>query len=346
MPVSVCGPRPGPVPGPGPEAAHVITAFSRPGELVVIPAGTGALLTAAAAAGRRVLGLFSGPAACHAASARLDRDLGPAARPLAQARAGGPGLLLEAGCPEAGRAALAITGRDGPGGGVLYTACERVLRPGGVLAVITASTPRPAGLRDDPGEVIAAARAAGLIYAQHIVALHAAITDGQLTPAPRAPPARTRPPAPRPSAPASTATCSCSPSPEEPRDEPPPPPAPPAPRTRQPGPAGRGGAAVGLGDRPDRRPRAAPRPVPARRHRPPRQDAARDRRHRHHPLQRARGPGRRPDVRHRHHPGRGHPPGPRRDRRGVRAPVGAPRRREHHPRPPPRRDRQGGGDPR
>jgi hypothetical protein len=182
VPLSVW-PAPGPVPGSGPEAAHVITAFSRPGELVVIPAaGTGALLTTAAAAGRRVLGLFSGPAACHAASSRLDQDLDPAARPLAQVRAGDPGLLLEAGCPEAGQAALAITGRGGPGTGVLYTACERVLRPGGVLAVITASPPRPAGLRDDPGEVIAAARAAGLLYAQHIVALHAAITGGQLTP--------------------------------------------------------------------------------------------------------------------------------------------------------------------
>ena len=187
VPVSVwpATPPPGQAPGPGPEAAHAITAFSRPGELVVIPAaGTGALLTAAAAAGRRVLGLFSGPAACHAASARLDQDLGPAARPLAQARAGGPGLLLEAGCPEAGQAALAITGRGGPGGSVLYAACERVLRPGGVLAVLTASTHRPAGLRDDPAGVIAAARAAGLIYTQHIVALHAAITDGQLTPGP------------------------------------------------------------------------------------------------------------------------------------------------------------------
>ena len=184
MPVSVW-PAPGPVPGPGPEAAHVITAFSRPGELVVIPAaGTGALLSAAAAAGRRVLGLFSSLAACHAASARLDRDLGPAARPLAQARAGGPALLLEAGWPEAGRAALAITGRDGPGTSVLYAACERVLRPGGVLAVITASTPHPGGLRDDPAEVIAAARAAGLVYAQHIVALHATITGGHLTTGP------------------------------------------------------------------------------------------------------------------------------------------------------------------
>lgn len=45
------------------------------------------------------------------------------------------------------------------------------------------ATPCPAGLRDDPGEVIAAARAAGLIYAQHIIALHAAIT-GQITPGP------------------------------------------------------------------------------------------------------------------------------------------------------------------
>jgi hypothetical protein len=184
VPVSVW-PAPGPVPGPGPEAGYVITAFSRPGELVVIPAGTGALLTAAAAAGRRALGLFSTPAACHAASARLDLDLDPAARPLAQARAGGPALLLEAGCPEAGQAALAITRRDGPGAGALYTACERVLRPGGVLAVLTASTPRPAGLRDDPGEVIAAARAAGLIYAQHIVALHATIAGGQLLPRPQ-----------------------------------------------------------------------------------------------------------------------------------------------------------------
>ena len=185
VPAARITPAPGPALGPGLEAVHVIAAFSRPGELVVIPAaGTGALLTAAAAAGRRVLGLFAGPAACHAAGLRLDWDLDPAVRPLAQARAGGPALLLEAGCPEAEQAALAITGRGGPGGGVLYAACERVLRPGGVLAVLTASTPRPGGLRDDPGEVIAAARAAGLIYAQHIVALHAAITGGQLTPGP------------------------------------------------------------------------------------------------------------------------------------------------------------------
>jgi hypothetical protein len=58
-----------------------------------------------------------------------------------------------------------------------------VLRPGGVLAVITASTPGRGRLRDHPGEAITRARAAGLVYAQHIVAVHAAIRDSQITPA-------------------------------------------------------------------------------------------------------------------------------------------------------------------
>jgi hypothetical protein len=127
----------------------------------------------------------------------------PLLRRLAVVRRGGPGLLLEAGNPGAGQAALAIAGGGGPaparacpaarspgggapaaGPGVLYAACQRVLRPGGVLAVITASTPCPGGLRDDPGEAITQARAAGLIYAQHIVALHGPICGSQLAPGP------------------------------------------------------------------------------------------------------------------------------------------------------------------
>jgi len=65
---------------------------------------------------------------------------------------------------------------------LLYAACQRVLRPGGVLAVIAASTPCHGRRRDHPGEAITLARAAGLVYAQHIVALHAAIRDSQLAP--------------------------------------------------------------------------------------------------------------------------------------------------------------------
>ena len=254
----VPGSSPGPGPGcplcasrgqAGPDAAQIITAFSRPGELVVIPgARDGTLVAAAAAAGRRVLGLAPGPRSCQRILAGLG-GLDPRLRPLAEVRPGGPALLLEAGNPEAGQAALAITGggepprRACPGEpaadpGVLYAACQRVLRPGGVLAVITASTPGPGGLRDDPGEVISRARAAGLIYAQHIVALHAPITGSQITPAPGTPPAPARRPAPRPFTPAPTATSLSSPSLEEPRDDSPPPPArsPARPRQRPPGP--------------------------------------------------------------------------------------------------------------
>lgn len=199
VPVSVWphAPAPGSRPGPGPEcalcasraagvsgpdAALLITAFSRPGELIIIPeARDGVLLATAATAGRRVLGLAPDPRSRVRVLAAL-AGLDPRLRLLAEVRPGGPALLLEAGNPEAGQAPLAITGGGAPAAdpGVLYAACQRVLRPRGVLAVITASTPRPGGLRDDPGEVISQARAAGLVYAQHIVALHAPITDSQI----------------------------------------------------------------------------------------------------------------------------------------------------------------------
>ena len=234
--------------GSGPDAAQIITAFSRPGELVVIPgARDGVLVAAAAAAGRRVLGLAPGPRSCQRVLAALG-GLDPRLRPLAEVRPGGPALLLEAGNPEAGQAALAITGGAEPSPpcpgepaadpGVLYAGCQRVLRPGGVLAVITASTPGPGGLRDDPGEAITRARAAGLVYAQHIVALHAPITGSQITPAPGDAARPGKGPAPRPFTPESTATSLSSRSPEEPRDDSPPSPArcPARPRQRPPGP--------------------------------------------------------------------------------------------------------------
>jgi hypothetical protein len=193
-------PVPGSGPGPecasctggarGPDAAQIITAFSRPGELVVIPgARDGVLVAVAAAAGRHVLCLAPGPRSRERILACLGGVDAPL-RQLAEVRSGGPALLLQAGNPEAGQAALAITGGSDPapgepaaGPGVLYAACQRVLRPGGVLAVITASTPGPGGLRDDPGEVISRARAAGLVYAQHIVALHVPVTGSHIAPA-------------------------------------------------------------------------------------------------------------------------------------------------------------------
>jgi hypothetical protein len=138
-------------------AAQVTASFSRPGDLVVNLDGTPAVTEAASAAGRVALGLAPG----------------------------GPARLLAPGDPGAGTAALVITSCPGPEpdpGGLLYAACERVLRPGGVLAVITAS-PRASEAAGLPGGVVAAARAAGLTYAQHIVLVHAAIDGDHLSPA-------------------------------------------------------------------------------------------------------------------------------------------------------------------
>jgi hypothetical protein len=162
-------------------AAHrVIDTFSVPGDLVAAAGGCSPAVTeAAAAAGRRVLGLVLRPApALH--------------------RPGGPAALPPPGDPAAGTAGLAVAGCCGPGccgqppggaggepdPGPAFAACERALRPGGVLAVITAGTAVSGGtLTDTAGSVVAAARAAGLVYAQHIVLVRAAIDGDRLAPA-------------------------------------------------------------------------------------------------------------------------------------------------------------------
>ena len=67
-----------------------------------------------------------------------------------------------------------------------------MLRPGGVLAVITGPAPGGTARRRPGRDVVAAARAAGLVYAQHIVLVHAAIDGDRLAPA--APPPGTASP--------------------------------------------------------------------------------------------------------------------------------------------------------
>ncbi|HEX9354746.1 MAG TPA: hypothetical protein VF933_13145 [Streptosporangiaceae bacterium] len=201
LPAPRSGPH-GPCAGPVTvqAAAQVIAVFSRPGDLVAVPDGSAAVIEAAAAGGRPVLGLIPAPVRDGRAIAGLRARLDPAARPFARLRPGVPALLLAAGDPDAGRAALAITGCHGPGccaggpepggddgPGVLHAACQRVLRPGGVLAVITGSPAAPDGqLADLTGQAVASARAAGLVYAQHIVLVHAAIRNAQFAPDPAA----------------------------------------------------------------------------------------------------------------------------------------------------------------
>lgn len=157
-------------------ARRVIDAFSVPGDLVAAVGGLPAVTEAAAAAARHVLDLVPGPA--------------PAGR-----RPGGPAALPPPGDPAAGTAGLAVAGcrSQEPGSepaedpGPVFAACERVLRPGGVLAVIAGPAAPGGTLADTAGSVVAAARAAGLVYAQHIVLVRAGIDGDRLAPAAPAP---------------------------------------------------------------------------------------------------------------------------------------------------------------
>jgi hypothetical protein len=149
-------------------AGRVISAFSTPGDLIAAAGCTPAVRHAAAAAGRRVFALVPRPA--------------PAPH-----HPGRPAAMPPPGDPAAGTAALAIASCCGQqqcgepeGPGPMFGACGWVLRPGGVLAVITG--PAAPGVQA-AGSAVAAARAAGLIYAQHIVLVYAAIDGDHLTPA-------------------------------------------------------------------------------------------------------------------------------------------------------------------
>ena len=153
-----CGP--GLPPCPGAAAVPVIGPFSRPGDLVAVPVtGCPALAAATGRDGRRLLGL---------AGSR-----------------GQPGSANRV----IGQAALAVTtfsgglaaGEDKCETG-LYPAYQRVLQPGGILAVIGGG-PEP-GQVPDLAHAVASARAAGLVYAQHIVFLQATIDGGHMRPFP------------------------------------------------------------------------------------------------------------------------------------------------------------------
>ena len=158
-------------------ARRVIEAFSAPGNLVVAAACPPAVTEAAAAAGRRVLAL------APAAAPDGQRPAGPAALPPPGDPAAGTAGLAIAGCHGPGCCGQQPPGPAGPDAGLLYAACERLLRPGGVLAVITGPATPGGPAADTAGNAVAAARAAGLVYAQHIVLVRAAVDGDRLVPA-------------------------------------------------------------------------------------------------------------------------------------------------------------------
>jgi modification methylase len=66
----------------------------------------------------------------------------------------------------------------------IYAACRAVLRPGGRLVVVTKNSRRKGRMLDLAGLTVALATAAGFSYLGHVIALHAAIRDGDLAPRP------------------------------------------------------------------------------------------------------------------------------------------------------------------
>ena len=64
--------------------------------------------------------------------------------------------------------------------GEIYAACHAVLRPGGRLVVVTKNTRRRGRMLDLAGLTVALAADAGFAYLGHVIALHAAIRDGDL----------------------------------------------------------------------------------------------------------------------------------------------------------------------
>jgi hypothetical protein len=163
----------------------VIAALSRPGDLIAVPGPhDGAFLAAAAQAGRRVTGLPGSVRGRPRQAAAPDRDPGtpmpPAGGLLGCAALAVLCCCPAPGCPPPGPAGPAGACRPAaepdPGLGLLCAACQRALRPGGLLVVVTSTAGRPGWA----GQVTAHARAAGLVYAQHIVAVHAPISGDRL----------------------------------------------------------------------------------------------------------------------------------------------------------------------
>ena len=66
----------------------------------------------------------------------------------------------------------------------VYAACAAVLKPGGFLVVVTKNLRAGGAMRDLAGDTVQLCQQAGLLYWQHVIALHAAIRDSDLVPRP------------------------------------------------------------------------------------------------------------------------------------------------------------------
>jgi hypothetical protein len=66
----------------------------------------------------------------------------------------------------------------------VYEACAAALKPGGFLVVVTKNLRAGRALHDLAGDTVDLCQATGLLYWQHVIALHAAIRESELVPRP------------------------------------------------------------------------------------------------------------------------------------------------------------------
>src|SRR6266508_3242822 len=189
-------------------AARIVAEYSAPGELVVDPmCGIGTTLVEAALLDRRAIGVELEPRWVTLARRNLAYALDRQHAERAEIREGDARALVALLGDLAGTVDLVATsppyacdisttdmaayhrGGSSRVAGTryypaamaeVYAACASVLRPGGLLVTVTRN-PRPEGrLVDLAAATVQLAQQAGLVYLQHVIALHAAIRDGRL----------------------------------------------------------------------------------------------------------------------------------------------------------------------
>lgn len=189
-------------------ARRIIEEYSASGDLVVDPAcGVGTTLIEAAVVGRRAIGLERDRCSVTTARKNVRCALEGSRRDLVNVRVGQARTLTRGLGDVAGTVALVCTSSAllnafwrPTGGGPrsrgavkqdqavdpemapeeMYAGCYNLLRPDGILVVVTRSSRQRGVLADGPGASVALAKRVGFIYLQHVVAIDATICDGSL----------------------------------------------------------------------------------------------------------------------------------------------------------------------
>ncbi|MGO1053263.1 TRM11 family SAM-dependent methyltransferase [Crossiella sp. CA198] len=174
-------------------AAHAITTFTQPGDLVLDPdCGAGTVVTEALCAGRWAIGLTVDPRWRRVARMNLTAARRNGARRPGTVLTGTPGLLHDAEATDlAGQVDLVLTSLRGhrPSAAVdssgsvsrwrrltdMLSGCHPLLRPGGYVVVVIQPTRYGGVLLDLPTQVLEAGRAVGLIPVQRGIAVTARV---------------------------------------------------------------------------------------------------------------------------------------------------------------------------